>query len=226
MPHGVQAADITRIFWLLCRAVIFSWLLTAAPINVCSAQSSGLYGTMPSRQVMGLELSRALELKGVSVSLGQPTEGVLIQCAEIRVGSKRIGSVKLGLIPELEVRGMSWEVRGAIPASVWCELVRSFFQREPFISQSCLQGFSLVFDWMKNFRLEAKTAQFEPSRGILLIENLSLEIGRQQLHFNRGELILEGQGAGKLVIADHHRRRLGFKLPFEQWPPEFNKKPR
>lgn len=192
-------------------------------LEVSHAQNSDFFSTPPSHQVLGIQLARDLDLKGVSVPLGPPNDGLIIRCDRIRVVSKKVGSMRIGLIPELEVSGMNWEVRGRMPASAWCGLAQSFFQREPMLSQSYFQNFSLVFAWMKSFRLEAKEARFEGAQGVLLLEKPALEIGGERFPIHSAELILEGEQAGKLVIADDKGRRLGLFIPTEVLPSEFNR---
>ena len=179
----------------------------------CCAQEGGLFGPMPSNQVLSMKLARELDLKGVSVPLGLPNEGVRIGFARLRVVSKQVGKMRIGVFPELEVTGMSWEVQGAVSASDWCALVRSFFEREPLIRQSRYKGFSLVFDSMKNFRMKAKEARFEEHESVLKIDKPVLEIGGDCFPFSRGELLLEGGQAGKLVIVDEIGYRLGLQIP-------------
>jgi len=202
-------------------AVIFTIVVGE---EVCCAQEGGLFGPMPSNQVLSMKLARELDLKGVSVPLGLPNEEVRIGFARLRVVSKQVGKMRIGVFPELEVTGMSWEVQGAVSASDWCALVRSFFEREPLIRQSRYQGFSLVFDSMKNFRMKAKEARFEEHESVLQIEKPVLEIGGDCFHFSRGELSLKGWQAGKLVIVDEVGHRLGLQIPTGIPPARFIRK--
>jgi hypothetical protein len=213
---------MNRDFRKFCHFRILRWgLITVLGLGVCNAQNIDPL-PLPSRQVLGIELGRELDLKGVSVPLGRPNDGLRIRCDRIRVVSKQVGGMRIGLIPELEVTGMNLEVRGRVPASAWCGLVQSFFQSEPLLSQSCFQNFSLVFDSTKKFRLEAKAACFKEAQGVLLLEKPALKIGGDRFPFHRADLILEGEQAGKLVIADDKGRRLGLHIPVENLPSEFN----
>lgn len=198
--------------------ILWLALIASASSELSSAQSSDLWETHPKQQVLGVPLTRELHLKGVSIPLGQPNAGVLLRCAEVRVVSKQIGMMRIGLIPALEVSEMSWEIRGEIPASKWCGMVMTLFQSEPLLGQSHFEGFSLVFNTTKNFRLESKAAHIESERNVLLIEKPSVEIGGESFRFHSAELLLEGDRAGKLLIAISKSHRIYLDLPLDTLP--------
>lgn len=219
----VRDALMNRGFRKFCHCrILCGGLIGVLGIGVCKAQKIDPL-TMPSRQVLGIELGRDLDLKGVSVLLGLPNDGLRIRCDRIRVVSKQVGGMRIGLIPELEVTGMNWEVRSRISDSAWCALAQSFFQSEPLLSQSCFKNFSLDFGWMKKFRLVAKEARYEDAQRVLLLEKPALEIGVERFLFHSANLILEGEQAGKLVITDDKERRLELYIPLEVLPSEFNR---
>ena len=107
---------MNRRFRKFCHfRILRGGLIGVLGIGVCNAQNIAPL-TLPLRQVLGIEMGRDLDLKGVSVPLGLPNDGLRIRCDRIRVVSKQVGGMRIGLIPELEVTGMNWEVRGQIPA--------------------------------------------------------------------------------------------------------------
>ena len=161
--------------------------------------------------VFGMKPGRDLDLKGVSAHLGKVNEGVRISCARVRVVSKQIGGMKIGLIPELEVTDMTWDVHGQIAGSVWVGMVRRFFEREPLMKESRFRGFTLLLRTPKNFRLKSANARFDGSDGGL---------DGSLYGFHRAKLFLDEEQAGKLVLADELGNRLSIKIPFDLLPPE------
>jgi hypothetical protein len=170
--------------------------------------------------VLGMKPGRDLDLKGVSVHLGTVNEGVRISCARVRVVSKQIGGMKIGIIPELEVTDMTWDAHGQIAESVWAGMVRRFFEREPLMKESRFRGFTLLLRTPKNFRLKSAKACFDGSDGGLELEKPVLELDGRLYGFHRAKLFLDEEQAGKLVLADELGNRLSIKVPFDFLPPE------
>lgn len=184
-------------------------------------QNTDFNNSMSAQRIFGAKLSRDLDLKGISVPLGARNSGVVIHCEELRVVSKEMGMVKIGLIPELSITGMSWEVRGPIAVSEWCALIRAYFQNEPLMSQSHFKDFLISFDWITNCRLKAQKANIEFSRKTLHLENLTLELADRHFQFAQGDFILEGARVGKLALASGRKQRLEIDFPASVLPQQF-----
>jgi hypothetical protein len=173
--------------------------------------------------VFGMKPSRELDLRGVSVLLGEATQGVRISCGRVRVVSKQVGKIRVGLIPELEVSEMQWEVCGRMPAITWGAMVQRFFEREPLLSESCFRGFVLVWSSAKNVRLEAPEARFDARNNCLQLDNTVLEVRGKRYSFDHGTLFLEESQAGNLVLDRVSGDRLDVSISSELSPPEIDR---
>jgi len=176
-----------------------------------------------SELVFGMKPSRELDLKGVSVLLGDANKGVRISSGRVRVVSKQVGKIRVGLIPELEVSEMQWEVCGRMPATTWGAMVQRFFEREPLLGESCFRGFVLVWSSSKNVRLEAPEARFDARNKCLQLDNAVLEVRGKRYSFDHGTLFLEESQAGNLVLERVSGDRLDVGIPSELSPPEIDR---
>lgn len=192
--------------FLLAISIIFS-------ISAISFGEAFFGVPPPEHSVLGLDLSRALELKGVTVPLGTPEKGVAIHFGSVRVVSKKLHGLRIGLIPELEVQRMEWRVKSA--GAEWSSEVREFFGRESLLASAEFNGFELVFEERKDFRLEAKKARFEDGARHLELRGVAMRSGGRRLYFPEARLLLEKPRAGYLEVANRTEDGLKIKLPSE-----------
>jgi hypothetical protein len=170
-------------------------------------------GPPPDGALLGQDLSRALELKGVIVALGPPGNGVAIHFGSMRVVSKKLHGLRIGLIPELEVQRMAWRVKSA--GAEWSSEVREFFGRESLLASAEFNGFALVFEESKDFRLEAKKARFEDGARHLELRGVAMRSGGRRFYFPEARLLLEEPLAGYLEVTNRAADGLKVKLPSE-----------
>jgi hypothetical protein len=182
------------------KIIALAFLALLAPVVATSAY--GAMGDPEPKLVFGMKPSRELDLKGVSVPLGDCNGGVKISFGRVRVVSKQVGAIRIGLLPELEVTGMHWEIRGRMSGFVWAGMVRRFFEREQLLRESCFRGFVLDFNSSNNFRLEADVVRFDGRSNGFQVEKPILEVDGVRYRFPRAQLLLKDSQAGKLVLAD------------------------
>jgi hypothetical protein len=161
--------------------------------------------------ILGQELSRALELKGVIVPLGSPKVDVAVHFGTVRVVSKKIHGLRIGVIPELEVQRMMWRVKSG--GSGWSSRVKEFFRREPILAGATFKRFELVFEDVEDFRLVANEGKLQSGSNRLELLGVAMKSSSRRFFFPEARIFLEGTRAGDLEVEDHEGDGLQIKLP-------------
>lgn len=200
-------------------------------IRSCIALAGVVIGSLPIRgitipefhaenfsggEVFGQDLSRELELKGVRVPLGASGRVVTVELDHVRVVSKKMQGLRIGLIPELEIEGMAWTVEGV--GIGWCEEIRIFFERQTLLKGARFRGFKMAFARAADFTLQAKEAKFGETAGRLELRGVAMRSGGRRFFFAVASLELIGPAAGKLVVADQKQPGIVYDTPLKTFP--------
>jgi hypothetical protein len=86
-----------------------------------------------------------MRLAGLSVPLDANSEadGGSVFFDRVVVESKKVGGLRIGLLPELAIEGMRLEVPVSQPPDDWTSALRRLWKSEPLLQSSRICGFSI-----------------------------------------------------------------------------------
>jgi len=145
------------------------------------------------------QLDRALELRGLSIPLKDAEGGLIgiMSIDQVSVESAQIGFFKIGILPQLVLRGLRIAVEDSSECR-WIDALKFFLNREPSLAGARIEGFEVATD-NKLFFLEARSGEFSKDLEKVFLEKSLLRVHPHlKLRLNKAEICLSGEYAGLL----------------------------
>ena len=100
---------------------------------------------VPSSQFLGIQADRSIRISGLSVPLesSPQADGGRVIFDRVTLESKKIGGLRIGLLPELAIEGMRIEIPLSQPPDRWTSALRYLWKRERLLQSARVSGFSI-----------------------------------------------------------------------------------
>ncbi len=153
---------------------------------------------------MGFQVDRAMRLSGLSVPLRAEGEGGFgrVVFDQVSVQSKKMGGLRVGILPELVIEGMRLEVPGDNLADLWIADLLGFLKGEPLLQSAKINGFTIC-DQHGGELLRAERGSVTRDGAAIRLSGVS--IFPQSKKFPVAELALSGSQAGAVLIGKKRR---------------------
>lgn len=153
---------------------------------------------------MGFQVDRAMRLSGLSVPLrAEGEEGFgRVVFDQVSVQSKKMGGLRIGILPELVIEGMRLEVPGDEPAPLWMTHLLEFLKGESLFQSAKINGFTIC-DQHGGELLRAERGSVTRDGTAIRLSGVS--IFPQSKKFPAAELALSGSQAGSVLIGPNRR---------------------
>lgn len=153
---------------------------------------------------MGFQVDRAMRLSGLSVPLvaGGEGGGGRIVFDNVFVQSRKIGGLRIGILPELVIEGMRLEVPSEDHADLWMAGLQEFLKGEPLLQSAKINGFSIC-NHHGGELLRAERGSVTRDGAAIQLNGVS--IFPESKKFPAAELALSGSQAGAVLIGKKRR---------------------
>jgi hypothetical protein len=152
----------------------------------------------------GIQVDRAMRLSGLSVPLVAGGEGGVgrIIFDKVSVQSKKIGGLRIGILPELVIEGMRLEVPPSEQPDRWALGLHGMLNREPLLQSAIISGIVISERHGREF--------LRAERGAVARDGSSIQLNGvtmfpDEKKIPAAELALSGPKAGSLLIEKNPR---------------------
>lgn len=153
---------------------------------------------------LGIQADRAMRLSGLSVPLdaSSQADGGRVIFDRVVVESKKIGGLRIGLLPELAIEGMRVEIPVSQPPEDWTSALRHLWKRERLLQSARISGFSISDREGREF-LRAGRADMKPDNSAMILNGVVTSATSRKIP--SAELVLSGPQAGSVLIGPNRR---------------------
>ena len=164
---------------------------------------------VPESRFLGIEANRAMRLSGLSVPLDATShaDGGRVVFDRVSVQSKKIGGLRIGLLPELAIEGMRVEIPVSQPPDRWTSALRRLWQRERLLQSARISGFTISDRDGREF-LRAERADMKRDGSAFILNGVVASPASKKIP--AAELALSGPQAGSVLIGPNRRPLLLF----------------
>lgn len=159
---------------------------------------------VPESRFLGIQADRAMRLSELSVPL-DPTshaDGGRVVFARVTVQSKKIGGLRIGLLPELAIEGMRIEIPVSQTRDGWTSALRHLWKRERLLQSARISGFSISDRAGREF-LRAERADMKRDGSAFILNGVVASPDSKKIP--AAELALSGPQAGSVLIGPNRR---------------------
>ena len=159
---------------------------------------------VPEPQFLGIQANRAMRLSGLSVPLDATShaDGGRVVFDRVSVQSKKIGGLRIGLLPELAIEGMRVEIPLSQPPDRWTSALRQLWKRERLLQSARVSGFS-ISDREGRELLRAERADMKSDGSAIMLNGIVTSPTSKKIP--SAELALSGPRAGSVLIGPNRR---------------------
>ena len=163
---------------------------------------------VPESRFLGIQADRAMRLSGLSVPLdaSSQADGGRVIFDRVVVESKKIGGLRIGLLPELAIEGMRVEIPLSQPPDGWTSALRKLWKSERLLQSARISGFSISDREGREFLRAERADMKRDGSAIVLNGVVAAPISRK---IPSAELAISGPHAGSVLIGPNRR-----SLPF------------
>ena len=153
---------------------------------------------------LGIQADRAMRLSGLSVPLdaSSQADGGRVVFERVTVESKKIGGLRIGLLPELAIEGMRVEIPVSQPPDGWTSALRHLWKRERLLQSARISGFSISDREGREF-LRAERANMKSDGSAMILNGVVTSATSRKI--SSAELALSGPRAGSVLIGPNRR---------------------
>ena len=164
---------------------------------------------VPESRFLGIEANRAMRLSGLSVPLDATShaDGGRVVFDRVSVQSKKIGGLRIGLLPELAIEEMRVEIPVSQPPDRWTSALRRLWQRERLLQSARISGFTISDREGREF-LRAERADMKRDGSAFILNGVVASPASKKIP--AAELALSGPQAGSVLIGPNRRPLLLF----------------
>ena len=162
------------------------------------------WSNVTESQFLGIPASRTLFLSGLSVPLdaSSQADGGRVIFERVTVQAKKIGGLRIGVLPELVIKGMRVEVSCSKSASHWAYALLGVFKRERLLESAKISGFSITNREGREF-LRAERVKMKRDGSAIILNDVL--IPPESKNFSSAELALIGPQVGSVLIGPNRR---------------------
>lgn len=184
----------------LLDRVVRLFLLTLLALFCCPIHAS----TEVGGRFMGFQVDRAMRLSGLSVPLRADEQGGLgrVVFGQVSVQSKKMGGLRIGILPELVIEEMRLEVPGNEPALLWMTHLLELLKGESLLQSAKIKGFTIC-DHDGGELLRAERGSVTRDGEAIQLSGVSIFPKSKKLP--AVELALSGSQAGSVLIGKKRR---------------------
>lgn len=157
-----------------------------------------------SSQFLGIQADRSIRISGLSVPLesSPQADGGRVIFDRVTLESKKIGGLRIGLLPELAIEGMRIEIPLSQPPDRWTSALRHLWKRERLLQSARVSGFS-ISDREGRELLRAEGADMKRDGSAIMLNGIVTSPASKKIP--SAELALSGPRAGFVLIGPNRR---------------------
>ncbi len=158
----------------------------------------------PESRFLGIQADRAMSLSGLSVPLDATShaDGGRVVFDRVSVQSKKVGGLRIGLLPELAIEGMRVEIPVSQTPDGWTCALRRLWKRERLLQSARISGFSISDHEGREF-LRAEQADMKRDNSAMILNGVVTSATSRKIP--SAELALSGPQAGTVLIGPNRR---------------------